>query len=82
MLKNKVILTMVTKLMNLIKVCTECKEGVTQNCKERAKDIVESASDNSLSALNLVEQQKVSNQNRKLKYVHPIVQTFLDNTQK
>ena len=35
-------------------------EGVTQNRDERVEDILESASDNSPSVLNLVEQQRVS----------------------
>ena len=42
-------------------------EGVTQNRDGRAEDILESASDNSPSVLNSVEQQRVSNQNRKRK---------------
>ena len=55
------------------------EEGVTQNCDGRAEDILESTSDNSPSALTLVEQQRVSNQNRKRKKAGATAQTFVDN---
>ena len=57
-------------------------EAVTQVRDERAKDMLESASDNSSSVLNSVEQQRVSNQNRKRKNTGGTVQTFADNKRK
>ena len=58
------------------------EKGVTQNCDERAGDILESASDNSLSVLNSVEQQRVSNQNHKRKNGGTTMQAFIDNKRK
>ena len=57
-------------------------EGVTKNRDGRAEDIRESASDNSPSVLNSVEQQRVSNQNRKRKNASGTVQTSSDNKRK
>ena len=57
-------------------------EGVTQNRDRRAEDALESASDNSPSVLNSVEQQRVSNKNRKRKNAGGTVQTFVDNKRK
>ena len=57
-------------------------EGVTQNRDGRAEDILESASENSPSVLNSVEQQRVSNQNRKRKNAGGTVQTFVDKKRK
>ena len=58
------------------------EKGVTQNCDERAGDILESASDNSSSALTSVKQQRVSNQNHKGKNLGAFMQTFIDNKRK
>ena len=58
------------------------EKGVTQNCDERAGDILESASDNSLSVLTSVEQQRVSNQNHKRKNGGTTMQAFIDNKRK
>ena len=58
------------------------EKGVTQNCDERAGDILESASDNSLSVLTSVEQQRVSNQNHKRKNGGKTMQAFIDNKRK
>lgn len=52
----------------------DAEKGVTQNRVGRAENILESASNNSLSALNLAEQQSVSNQNRKRKNSGAITQ--------
>ena len=57
-------------------------EGVTQNRDGRAEDILKSASDNSPSVLNSVEQQRVSNQNCKRKNAGGTVQAFVDNKRK
>ena len=48
----------------------------------RAEDILKSASDNSPSVLNSVEQQRVSNQNCKRKNAGGTVQAFVDNKRK
>ena len=66
----------------------ECNEGVhdhggvTQNRDGMANVILESASDNSPSVLNSVEQQRVSNQNPKRKNAGGAVQTFVDDKRK
>ena len=57
-------------------------EGVTQNRNGSVEDILESASDNSPSVLNLVKQQRVSNKNHKRKNADGTVQTFVDNKRK
>ena len=80
---NKVILTMMTKFNE----CNEGmhddgEEGVTQNRYGRAEDILQSAFDNSPSGLNLVEQQKVPNQNCKRENAGATLQTFVDNKRK
>ena len=48
----------------------------------RDEDTLESASDNSQSVINSVQQQGVSNQNRKRKNAGGTVQTFVDNKRK
>ena len=48
----------------------------------RDEDTLESASDNSQSVINSVQQQGVSNQNRKRKNACGTVQTFVDNKRK
>ena len=58
------------------------EKRVTQNCDERAGDILETASDNSPSALTSVKQQRVSNQNHKRKNGGATMQTFIDNKRK
>ena len=45
----------------------------------RDEDTLESASDNSKSVINSVQQHGVSNQNRKRKNAGGTVQTFVDN---
>ena len=58
------------------------EKRVTQNCDERAGDILETASDNSPYALTSVKQQRVSNQNHKRKNGGATMQTFIDNKRK
>ena len=48
----------------------------------RDEDTLESASDNSQSVINSVQQQGVSNQNLKRKNAGGTVQTFVDNKRK
>ena len=55
------------------------EDGVTCNCDGRPEVILESASNTLLSARNLVEQQQLSNQNRKWKSAAAAAQTFVDN---
>ena len=55
------------------------EDGVTCNCDGRPEVILESASNTLLSARNLVEQQQLSNQNRKWKSAAAAAQTFADN---
>ena len=55
------------------------ENGVTCNCDGRPEVILESASNTLLSLRNLVEQQQLSNQNRKWKNAAAAAQTFVDN---